>query len=387
VRGARRGREGCLETRGASSLISHHRTGGDSHRADRPRSLVAAAYDLNLTPPSHPSLIAQEHDAATIEFLSGVKPARLFAYLERPPEPTQGTKGKASDAVVPPKLVVTTRVPPKTSRWDKMLAFVRDPTKPVHPLTIAKTVHATVVTADVAGSLLGVMKGVFTPALQAKEQWPESIRKDFAGGIHRYMAQLTEQTHELRGTTKLYVPSEGYEQSDPDAAANSKDLVQRLESTVIHWTRKIREVIDADNQSPDESLGPLAEIAFWRRRGDDMSGLRDQLTDPKLLATVRVLESAKSAYLPAFLALGESVEREATAASDNAKFLSALQEPCEALAAAHAKDVAPLLPPILQIVRMIWNNAGHYATPELTYGLLRKISAEVSFIFICVWAI
>ena len=311
MRGARRGREGCLETRGASSLISHHRTGGDSHRADRPRSLVAAAYDLNLTPPSHPSLIAQEHDAATIEFLSGVKPARLFAYLERPPEPTQGTKGKASDAVVPPKLVVTTRVPPKTSRWDKMLAFVRDPTKPVHPLTIAKTVHATVVTADVAGSLLGVMKGVFTPALQSKEQWPESIRKDFAGGIHRYMAQLTEQTHELRGTTKLYVPSEGYEQSDPDAAANSKDLVQRLESTVIHWTRKIREVIDADNQSPDESLGPLAEIAFWRRRGDDMSGLRDQLTDPKLLATVRVLESAKSAYLPAFLALGESVEREA----------------------------------------------------------------------------
>ena len=163
------------------------------------------------------------------------------------------------------------------------------------------------VTADVAGSLLGVMKGVFTPALQSKEQWPESIRKDFAGGIHRYMAQLTEQTHELRGTTKLYVPSEGYEQSDPDAAANSKDLVQRLESTVIHWTRKIREVIDADNQSPDESLGPLAEIAFWRRRGDDMSGLRDQLPDPKLLATVRVLESAKSAYLPAFLALGESV--------------------------------------------------------------------------------
>ena len=168
-----------------------------------------------------------------------------------------------------------------------MLAFVRDPNKPVHPLTIGKLVHSTMVTADVAGSLLGVMKGVFTPALQSKEQWPESIRKEFAGGIHRYMAQLTEQTHELRGQTKLYVPSEGYEGYDsPDAAAASKDLVQRLESVVIHWTRKIREVVDADAQSPDESLGPLAEIAFWRRRGQDMSGLRDQLRDPKLVATV-----------------------------------------------------------------------------------------------------
>ena len=148
-----------------------------------------------------------------------------------------------------------------------MLAFVRDPNKPVHPLTIGKLVHSTMVTADVAGSLLGVMKGVFTPALQSKEQWPESIRKEFAGGIHRYMAQLTEQTHELRGQTKLYVPSRDTRvYDDPDAEIpTSKDLVQRLESTVIHWTRKIREVVDANNQSPDESLGPLAEIAFWRR--------------------------------------------------------------------------------------------------------------------------
>ena len=259
-----------------------------------------------------------------------------------------------------------------------MLAFVRDPNKPVHPLTIGKLVHSTMVTADVAGSLLGVMKGVFTPALQSKEQWPESIRKEFAGGIHRYMAQLTEQTHELRGQTKLYVPSEGYEGYDsPDAAAASKDLVQRLESVVIHWTRKIREVVDADAQSPDESLGPLAEIAFWRRRGEDMSGLRDQLRDPKLVATVSVLEAAKSAYVSAFLDLGDVVQKEAEAASDNAKFLSALEEPCEALAVAKASDVAALLPPILMTVRMIWNHASHYATPELTYGLLRKISAEV----------
>ena len=141
-----------------------------------------------------------------------------------------------------------------------MLAFVRDPNKPVHPLTIGKLVHSTMVTADVAGSLLGVMKGVFTPALQSKEQWPESIRKEFAGGIHRYMAQLTEQTHELRGQTKLYVPSEGYEGYDsPDAAAASKDLVQRLESVVIHWTRKI---MKSSTQTRSPRTSPWAR---WRR--------------------------------------------------------------------------------------------------------------------------
>ena len=30
---------------------------------------------------------------------------------------------------------------------------------------------------------------------------------------------------------------------DSELAANDKDLVQRLESTLIHWTRQIKEVV------------------------------------------------------------------------------------------------------------------------------------------------
>ena len=38
----------------------------------------------------------------------------------------------------------------------------------------------------------------------------------------------------------LYIPMEPIGQ--PDVAAKQKDLVQRLESTLIHWTRQIKEV-------------------------------------------------------------------------------------------------------------------------------------------------
>lgn len=32
--------------------------------------------------------------------------------------------------------------------------------------------------------------------------------------------------------------------TDPKAAAKQKDLVQRLESTIIHWTRQIKALVN-----------------------------------------------------------------------------------------------------------------------------------------------
>jgi hypothetical protein len=52
------------------------------------------------------------------------------------------------------------------------------------------------------------------------------------------MANLTERAHELKGKTVLYIPAEDIR--DVAAAAREKDLVQRLESTLIHWTRQIK---------------------------------------------------------------------------------------------------------------------------------------------------
>jgi hypothetical protein len=53
--------------------------------------------------------LSQEHGAAVLEFLSGVKAARLFAYID-------------GDA-----LYISPNVP--APGWSKMLAFVRDPFK------------------------------------------------------------------------------------------------------------------------------------------------------------------------------------------------------------------------------------------------------------------
>lgn len=47
----------------------------------------------------------------------------------------------------------------------------------------------------------------------------------------------------VQGKTILYIPQEEA-LGDAKAAAKQKDLVQRLESTIIHWTRQIKEVVN-----------------------------------------------------------------------------------------------------------------------------------------------
>lgn len=61
-------------------------------------------------------------------------------------------------------------------------------------------------------------------------------------------------------------------------------------------------------------------------------------------------------------------------AQSNLKFLSVLKDPCHDLSEAHPKDIAPLLPKILNLIRMIWVNSEFYNTRDRLTGILRKVT-------------
>eukprot|EP00232_Nephroselmis_pyriformis_P029065 CAMPEP_0182867354 /NCGR_PEP_ID=MMETSP0034_2-20130328/8675_1 /TAXON_ID=156128 /ORGANISM="Nephroselmis pyriformis, Strain CCMP717" /LENGTH=4528 /DNA_ID=CAMNT_0024999703 /DNA_START=83 /DNA_END=13669 /DNA_ORIENTATION=- len=261
--------------------------------------------------------------------------------------------------------------------FSELLYFVRDPNKPVvTPLSIDATVHFGVVNEDAKDALLRLMEKLYVPAVLSNKTWPDSIKKEFTGQVHKFMANLTEATYEAKGQTVLYIPLE--EIGDVPEAAKEKDLVQRLESTLIHCTRQIKEVVNnQDNGDMEEDAGPLAEIEFWRARSVDLTGIRRQLDDEHLKKFVEVLEQAKSSYLEPFQSLSNLIAREAVAAEDNLKFLMVLQEPCEKLSEAEPKAIPILLPKMLHYIRMVWTHSRFYNTPERLTGLLRKVSNEI----------
>jgi dynein heavy chain len=86
-----------------------------------------------------------------------------------------------------------------------------------------------------------------------------------------------------------------------DTASTDKDLLQRLETTVIFWTRQIKELVsnqDVNNQG--DSNTPLDEIKHWEDRNNNLKVVSQRLKDTKLKKIIEVLEKASSSYLQAF---------------------------------------------------------------------------------------
>ncbi|VDL84400.1 unnamed protein product [Schistocephalus solidus] len=226
-------------------------------------------------------------------------------------------------------------------------------------------------------SLMRVMSTVYAPAFFASKGWPDSIKNDFALQLHRFMSALTDTRWKLKFKTVLYIPTEGMNQT-VEEVSKDKDLVTRLELIVIHWTRQIKEVLTSQNMMDDmEGVGPLEEIDFWKNRCDDLMGISKQLDNEQIIHVSKVLTLAKSSYINAFIRLAEEIKNTSSEAMSNLKFLNTLKEMCTTLSDLPPAEIPPLLPRIINQIRMIWVNSDNYNTKEAITGLFRKVSNEI----------
>ncbi|XP_062904770.1 dynein axonemal heavy chain 2 [Mobula hypostoma] len=226
-------------------------------------------------------------------------------------------------------------------------------------------------------SLLRHVQGVFAPQFFENRLWPEGIRNNFSAHLHKFLASLTDARYKLDGHTVLYIPQESLNLS-PAEAAKDKELVQRLETAVVHWTRQIKDVLSAQ-QSVDtgEILGPLEEIQFWRNRCVDLSGIGFQLDKPGVKHIQSILELFKSSYIAPFLKLAKLIQDGRAQAQSNLSFLALLNVPCQELTTLKVRDIPPKLPHILNLVRVIWLNSKFYNTRDRITALFRKLSNEI----------
>jgi dynein heavy chain len=128
--------------------------------------------------------------------------------------------------------------------------------------------------------LLRLMGHVYLPQVAHSGSWPDAVRKDFLSYTHRFMSSLTEAVHEAQGRTVLYMPAEELSDLSTHEAARDRHLTQRLETTLMYWTRQIANVLNKQDCSDmGQRAGPLVEIEFWRSRSADLNGISAQLED------------------------------------------------------------------------------------------------------------
>ncbi|CBY36333.1 unnamed protein product [Oikopleura dioica] len=227
-------------------------------------------------------------------------------------------------------------------------------------------------------SLLRLMHGVYAPIFLDTTSLPETISNDFSARMHRFLASLTDVRHKMDGKTVLYIPEEKKCPDDYNEAIKDKELVGRLEATMIQWTRQIKEVLSAQEAvETNENAGPLDEIEFWNNRCKDLSGLSKQLDLEGVKRVQKILSVAKLSYVNQFDKLSKLIQDGSTQAQSNLKYLMILKEPCTKLGISHPKDVPAQLTTIIRLIRIIWTNSPHYNTRERLTSLFRKLSNEI----------
>ncbi|TYZ61865.1 hypothetical protein PybrP1_000798 [[Pythium] brassicae (nom. inval.)] len=308
-------------------------------------------------------------DLATVkEFAENTATPALFLSLA-------GGSGSRNDAASAGggALVVSTSAP-RGAAPEPLMYFVKNGAITLSPATIKDALQFGTVEKDATAALLHLLNGYYLQRLQANRAWPESVQKEFTGQFFRFMSSLTETVSRGCGKTVLYLPP-----VNPDKFNHKdKDLVQQLESTVIHWTRQIKEVINnQDNAHDAEGAGPLEEIKFWEHRTQDLSGITDQLNRQGVKEIVEILRAAKSSYLQPFETLSQIIKQGSVEANDNLLFLKKLSPVCEDIARAQPDEIPLLLPKLLHLVRLIWTYSRHYNTEDRITSLLRKVSNEI----------
>ncbi|XP_069502374.1 dynein axonemal heavy chain 2 [Ambystoma mexicanum] len=299
-----------------------------------------------------------EHDMIMDRFLENVTEKLLAVYKD----PHEGLKVELS-------------MP--TQNVDQIMYFIRKENAKLRPDNLVDTLQFGSVRGGYTEALLRLMNGIYAPHIFTITTWPESIRNHFSAQMHRFLASLTDTRYKLKSHTVLYIPIEAMN-IEPEKAMKDKELVQRLETCMVHWTRQIKEVLSAQEAlETGENSGPLEEIEFWADRCKDLSGISQQLDKPGVKHIEAILQLSKSSYIAPFQKLSKQIQDGSQQAQSNLKFLSILKAPYEELAELKPKEIPSKYLHILSLIRIIWVNSPFYNSRERITALLRKMSNEI----------
>ncbi|KAK5609612.1 Dynein heavy chain 2, axonemal [Crenichthys baileyi] len=211
----------------------------------------------------------------------------------------------------------------------------------------------------------------------ALSTYKKIIKDEYTRDMHWFIAGLTDDLYKKAGNTVLYIPVEALQHS-AEEASKDKELVQRLETMMIHWSDQIKEQLNVqETMDTRENCSPLQEIAFWKSLYTKLSEISKQLQKPEIQHIQKIVQLAKSLYLKRFHELATEIQECSLQAQSNLTFLSILEKPCEELSQLKPRQIASKLRHIVVLIRIIWANSPHYNSSERITGLFCQMSNEI----------
>lgn len=104
---------------------------------------------------------------------------------------------------------------------------------------------------------------------------------EFPLKYHKFLQVVSESRDLLRSGNEFKVPPADLEGDEHIIIQNEK-VSNLIESTVVQWGYKIREIIDELKAKSTQGEGPLAEVEYWRDRATSLGRLVEEVAQPHI---------------------------------------------------------------------------------------------------------
>lgn len=85
--------------------------------------------------------------------------------------------------------------------------FTRDTSKAVTTANISDSIYFGVLRGGKSvPSLMTLMNSIYVPSMLNDPSFPDAVRRDLTGQLHKFMANLVETRYHVEGRTVLYIP-------------------------------------------------------------------------------------------------------------------------------------------------------------------------------------
>nr|XP_015919881.3 dynein-1-beta heavy chain, flagellar inner arm I1 complex [Parasteatoda tepidariorum] len=237
------------------------------------------------------------------------------------------------------------------------------------------------VKAPIFESLYSLFSHLYAPVFFKSQDWSKCIQTDYQNSLTEFLSELFHMNNELFGKVIFYVPEQVLHK-DIITILDNKELLNQVEKAVMQWIWIFVTVLMKRNSDTAENRGPLEEIEFWELKHSDLKNILSQLDRDDVKLCIEALKSANLASYYKFIELKDNLLVEFNIAVSNIKFLSLLKDTCVLLRESAMTDIPSILPKLLDLTRIIWNNSSYYKDTIMS-NLLGKVNNFVITVISC----
>ena len=226
-----------------------------------------------------------------------------------------------------------------------------------------------------------ISKNVLIPVLSNQTNqlsWGDLKSQNITDCFHSFLSSSAILCGQVKAETRLPTPPlyGGGENSNSNVSGNgnsngplseSTNRISLLESTIITWTKQIKNVLKQDPET-QLKLGfhptPDVEISFWKNKANNLNSIFEQLQSPSTRRVLKALDQAKSTYCTTFARLCKEVYAARLEANDNMKNLKTLEKWVNKLNEEDFGNLSVMFKPMLHTLMLIWKHSTYYNTPS-----------------------